>query len=193
VKRALWVMRETLNGILIAAVGMLVVMGGGAAQAAAAEAPQKPCGKYGLVPYTAPSVDLYDIDGDGWHCSGPTVTLPYGGTGPADNVRIPGSPPGDAYLSDYYGSGKPSSVDEAGNRFSAVMGKPECDCTMLYTFAYDENDLFYVQGNGNGGSKLVSLASFEKTMSRLVGSTGPEVLAVHYDPAGRSVYSVYRW
>ena len=191
------------HGFIALTVTLGVLAGGASAQAGPApKTPKRPCGHYALVLQHVASVDLYDLNGDGWHCSGPLVPRP-GGTDPvlfADNTRVPKPRRAAKYfLAGVESGAKPSlTVKPRRNRYTAEVAVEEGDAPFEKTFRYDRSDRFYLNyGNESavGGSRRVTLRTFEQALraASLTPYYHPVRLDVLYSPktARSSVFSLY--
>jgi hypothetical protein len=181
---------------------ILGLSAGGASAQEAPSAPKRPCGHYALVLQHVASVDLYDLNGDGWHCSGPLVPRP-GGTDPvlfADNTRVPRPQRATKYFLGGVEHGrKPSlTVRPRKNKYTASVAVEEGDGPSEKTFRYDKSDLFYLNYGDEsavGGSRRVAMRAFEHSLraASVTAYYHPVRLDVLYTPKTprTSVFSLY--
>lgn len=192
------------KALLTGVVALTVTLGltGGAA-AQTPKPPKRACGDYALVLQHIASVDNYDLNRDGWHCSGPLVPRP-GGSDPvlfADNKPIPKPRRATKYFAggfEFSGAHAWLSANTRKDKYTATVSVEEGDGPFDKTFRYDRSDHFYLNygdASAAGGSRLVGLRIFEEALAAAASSRyyHPIRLDTYYSPksARSSVFSLY--
>ena len=183
-------MKPLLAGLLagtLTAVGLAAL----APSAAAAKAPERPCGGYTLWATNAASADTFDQNGDRLECWENEPYIPPG----KDNKEVPRDPAGYKFYSFGTGGTAVTSVNPNKNRFTAYVLGQEDDLDMngcggdgvicFEKLRYDKNDRFYV--DFAKGSRLVRQGRFEEALAKY-----PDRFSMIYatNPDKRSVFSI---